>query len=506
MSDLEGPLRPSRAPGLALDALVTGAPGRVTGVTLDSRLVAPGDLYVGLPGTATHGARFAAQAAAAGAIAVLTDAEGGPLARDAGIPVVVVDDPRSAMAEVAASAYGHPTRRLEVYGVTGTNGKTSTVFLLEAALAALGRNVATIGTLGFRLLGEPLAASRTTITTPESPDLQALLAVMAERGADTVAMEVSSHALALHRVDAVGFDVAGFTMFGQDHLDFHGTLEGYFAAKARLFLDGRCRAAVVNVDDPWGRRLADLVRADGRPRLVTTAVDTDADYRVVSSRRLGDGGSQVVLRHPGGESGFALSMLGDFNVRNALTALAMVGAAGHDVAAAAPGLAAAQVPGRMQRVRLGEGAPHVVVDFAHTPQAIAAALAALPRTGRRIAVTGAGGDRDATKRGPMGEAAAQGADLVVVTDDNPRSEPPEAIRVAVLAGARRALAEAGRDPALAVDGGDRRSAIARALALAGPGDWVAILGKGHERGQEVAGVVTPFDDVGVATECWQEGA
>ena len=293
MSEHDRPLRPSRHPGLALDSLAAGGSGLLTGVTLDSRRIAPGDLYVALPGTVHHGARFAAQAADAGAIAVLTDAVGATLAADAGIPVVVVDDPRGAMGPLAASVYGHPTRSLEVHGITGTNGKTSTVFLLEAALARVGRRVATIGTLGFRVLGEPLETARSTITTPESPDLQALLAVMVERGADTVAMEVSSHALSLHRIDGVGFDVAAFTMLGQDHLDFHHTMEEYFAAKARLFLEGNCRAAVVNVDDPWGRRLADLVRADGRPRLVTTSVHDEADYRVVSSTRLAGGGSHV---------------------------------------------------------------------------------------------------------------------------------------------------------------------------------------------------------------------
>lgn len=506
MSDHTRVLRPSRVPGVALDTLVPGAAGHLTGVSLDSRRVSPGDLYVGLPGTRVHGASFAARAAAAGALAVLTDADGAVLAAGAGIPVITVADLRAAMAQVAASVYGRPTHAIEAYGVTGTNGKTSTVFLLEAALAALGRGVATIGTIGFRVLGEDLVTDRSTITTPESPDLQALLAVMVERGADTVAMEVSSHALALHRADAIGFDVAGFTMLGQDHLEFHGTMAEYFGAKTRLFLSGNCRAAVVNIDDPWGRRLAELVRADGRPRLVTTAVAADADYRIVAAETLPDGGSRAVLRHPGGETTFEVAMLGDFNVRNALTALAMVGAAGHDVVRAAAGLAAAAVPGRMQRVPLGPGAPHVVVDFAHTPQAIEAALAALPRTGRRIAVTGAGGDRDTTKRAPMGAAAALGADKLVVTDDNPRSEPPEAIRAAVLAGAREALAAAGRDPGEAVDGGDRRAAIARALTLAGPGDWVAILGKGHEHGQEIDGVISPFDDVAVAVQCWQERA
>ena len=489
-------LRPSAAPGLPLAHLLPGASGVLTGVAFDSRSVAPGDLYVGLPGARAHGASFAAQAAAAGALAVLTDAAGAALAEPAGLPVLVVDDPRAAMAPLAADVYGRPGEALDLFAVTGTNGKTSTVFLLEAALAALGRTVATIGTIGFRVAGRPLEVARTTVTTPEAPDLQALLAVLRERGADTVAMEVSSHALALHRADALTFDAAGFTMLGQDHLEFHHTLEEYFAAKARLFVDGRTRAAVVNTDDPWGRRLAALARADGT-RVVTTLAD-DADLRVVAAEPLADGGSRVRLAHPGGETVFDLSMLGDFNVANAVTALGLVHAAGLDVDAAAAGLAAAQVPGRMQRVDLGPDAPHAVVDFAHTPQAVAAALAALPRTGRRIAVLGAGGDRDPSKRGPMGRAAAEAADLVVVTDDNPRSEEPAAIRAAVLAGAR----EAGG--AEVVDGGDRRAAIARALRLARPADWVAVLGKGHETGQDVAGVISPFDDVAVIRETWGE--
>ena len=489
-------LRPTAAPGLPLAQLVPGATGVITGVALDSRLVRPGDLYVGLAGTRTHGAGFAVQAARAGASAVLTDAVGGRLAADSGLPVIVVEDPRAVMAGLAADVNGRPGDSLDLFGITGTNGKTSTVFLLDAALAALGRTVATIGTIGFRLAGEALVSSRSTITTPEAPDLQAILAVVTERGADTVAMEVSSHALALHRVDALTFDAAAFTMLGQDHLEFHHTMEEYFLAKAQLFTGGRAKVAVINTADAWGRRLADRVRADtSGPRLVTTLAD-DADLRVLAAETLPDGGSLVRLAHPAGESTFRLSMLGDFNVANAVTALGLVHASGLDVDAAAAGLAIAQVPGRMQRVDLGMGAPHVVVDFAHTPQAVAAALTALPRTGRRIAVLGAGGDRDPSKRGPMGRAAAEASDVVVVTDDNPRSEVPEAIRAAVLAGAR------DRGGAEVLDGGDRRSAIATALRMAEPGDWVAVLGKGHETGQDIAGTLSPFDDVAVLREIW----
>ncbi|HHU39415.1 MAG TPA: UDP-N-acetylmuramyl-tripeptide synthetase, partial [Propionibacterium sp.] len=384
-------LRPSEAPGLPLAHLVPGALGVATGVAFDSRQVLPGDLYVGLPGHRAHGAGFAAQAASAGAIALVTDAAGAALAEGSGLPVVLVEDPRVAMAGLAADVYGRPGEALDLFGITGTNGKTSTVFLLEAALAALGRRVATLGTIGYRIAGVPLESSRTTITTPESPDVQALLAVIRERGADTVAMEVSSHALALHRVDALTFDAAAFTMLGQDHLEFHHTLEEYFAAKARLFLEGRTRTAVVNTADPWGSHLAALVREQADPPRLVTTLARDADLRVVGSTPLPDGGSRVRLAHPGGETTFDLSMLGDFNVANAVTALGLVHAAGLDVDAAATGLADAQVPGRMQRVDLGPDAPFAVVDFAHTPQAVAAALAALPRSGRRIAVLGAGG-------------------------------------------------------------------------------------------------------------------
>ena len=492
---MTGERRPD-APGLPLAELLPGASGVVTGVALDSRRVGPGDLYVGLRGARAHGAAFAVAAAEAGALALLTDADGAALAAGSGLPVVVVDDPRVEMASIAARVYGRPGDRLDLFGVTGTNGKTSTVFLLEAALAALGRHVATIGTIGFRIGGRLLDAERSTITTPESPDVQALLAQMLGEGVDTVAMEVSSHALALHRVDGLTFAAAAFTMFGQDHLEFHHTLEDYFAAKARLFLDGRAEVAVINSADPWGARLAGMVRADGSTRLVTTLA-ADAQYRVLEAHPRPDGGWRVVLAYPGGWTTFSLSMLGEFNVANAVTALAMVGARGLDVDAAAAGLASAQVPGRMQRVDLGAGAPHVVVDFAHTPQAVASALAALPASGRRIAVLGAGGDRDTTKRGPMGEAAAAAADVVIVTDVNPRTEEPAAIRAALLAGARDRGAQV-------IDGGDRREAIALALTMARTGDWVAVLGKGHERGQDIGGRISPFDDVAVVREIWED--
>jgi len=483
-------------------AVVEPAPGagtdpQVRGVTLDSRLVAPGDLYVALPGRRHHGAAFTTAAAAAGAVAVLTDPAGRPAAAGAGLPVLVLEDPRAVLAEAAAQVYGRPADALTTYGITGTNGKTTTTFLLDAALRAAGHRTGTVGTIGFLLDGRPLDAARTTVTTPEAPELQALLAHLREEGADSVVMEVSSHALVLGRADAITFDVAAFTTFGRDHLDFHGDEESYFEAKAQLFTPARTRRVVLNVDDARGRQL--LERVGATPELAVRTVSltgAGADYAMVSARVRPDGSTDVVARAGDRELAFTLGLPGDFNIRNALTALAMVELAGGDVVTAATGLADARVPGRMERVVLGVGAPAVVVDFAHTPQAVAAALQALG--GRRcVVVLGCGGDRDPDKRADMGAAAAEAAAVVVVTDDNPRSEDPAAIRAQVLDGAR-AVASAAE----VLDGGDRRSAIRTALGLAGPEDVVAVLGKGHETGQEVRGEVLPFHDADVAREEW----
>lgn len=501
MSEVSSQPRPARTGALALgDLLGSGAdPTPIGGVTLDSRRVLPGDLYVALPGQFTHGARFAPVAVAAGAAAVLTDPDGAALlAGDLGVPVAVVANPRGELARLAAQVYGRPSDSLLMFGVTGTVGKTSTAFLIEAGLTAAGLTTGTIGTIGFRLRGTPLPAPRSTITTPESPDLQALLAVMREAGAEAVAMEVSSHALVLHRVDAITFEVAGFTNLGHDHLDFHHDQESYFRAKASLFLAGRSRRAVLNIDDPWGRRLADELRAEGLAQVITVG-GAGADYRILGSVPRPDGSRRVRLATPAGELEFTLGLVGDFNLRNALTAAAMLDQGGVDLPVALAGFATASIPGRMQRVPLPGAAPNVVVDFAHTPESVTAALAALP-SARTVVVLGCGGDRDPAKREPMGAAAAGGAEVVVVTDDNPRSEDPAAIRRAVLAGAWRQADSTG---AVVLDGGDRRAAIGLALARAKPGDWVAILGKGHEPGQEIAGVITPFDDVAVVAEEWR---
>ncbi len=506
-------LRPRQPPRTPLTELLgdlsDGLPGdvAVTGITLDSRLVQPGDLYVALPGAKRHGAEFVGEAVAAGAVAVLTDRSGADRlsAPPAAVPVVVARDPRLGLGELAARVYGHPSRGRLMFGITGTNGKTTTSLLLAAMLRSAGLRTGVVGTLGFQVDDEPLTGPRTTITTPEAPDLQAVLAVLAERGAAAVVMEVSSHALALGRADAIDFDVVAFTNFGRDHLDFHGTVESYFEAKAALFSPQRARRAVLNVDDPRGR---ELVRRIGASLDVVTVslTDTRADYHLVDAAPVGEGLRLVTVGTPVRELSFRLALPGDFNIRNAVTALAMADLAGVDLDRAAAGLAGAAVPGRMEPVVLEPPGPAVVVDFAHTPQAVSSVLRALAGR-RRIAVLGSGGDRDPEKREPMGAAAAADAEVVVVTDDNPRSEDPAAIRAAVLRGAyaeqRRQRTVSDREVEV-LDGGDRRSAIAIGLQRATRSDVVAVLGKGHETGQEVGGRIVPFDDRQVLRSVWAE--
>jgi UDP-N-acetylmuramoyl-L-alanyl-D-glutamate--2,6-diaminopimelate ligase len=469
--------------------LPDGPPDEVTGVTLDSRRVRPGDLYAALPGFTTHGARFALMAQTAGAVAILTDPRGADLiGEQAGIdvPLLVVDDPRGVLGAAAAQVYGDPARALVTTGITGTNGKTTVSYLLDAALRAGGHTTGVIGTVATHLGDDVLPATR---TTPEAPDLHALLAVLRERGGSAVTMEVSSHALELGRVDGVLFDLAVFTNLSQDHLDFHGDMESYFAAKSQLFTADRSAAGLVCVDDAWGRRLA--VGA-GIP-VTTYSVGDTADWTATDIAPGGQGTSTFRAHGPGVEVPGRVGLPGTFNVANALAALAAAVHHGVDARSAAAAIGeCAGVPGRMERIRAGQEFL-VLVDYAHTPDAVGRAIAAAREavTGQVIVVLGCGGDRDRDKRPLMGEVAARDADVLIITDDNPRSEPPAQIRAAMMQGALRVGAA---DRAVLHDEGDRRDAIARAVASAGPGDCVLLLGKGHEQGQDAAGVVTPFDD------------
>ncbi len=492
--------------GVATDASVS-----ITGVTHASDAVRPGDLYAALPGSRRHGAEFIAAAAEAGAVAVLTDPAGADRAAATGLPALVVADPRGSLGIVASRVYGEPTTKLTVIGITGTAGKTSTAYLIESGLRAAGRRTGLIGTVETRLGDLVLDSAR---TTPEATDLHAALAVAVENGVDAVVMEVSSHALALGRVEGVRFAVGGFTNLGLDHLDFHADVDGYFAAKARLF-DGRSAIEIVNADDPYGRRLI-------RPGTVTYGV-TEGDWHASDVKSDGFG-QRFVAHGPGGtriDAGVA--MPGRHNVSNALLALAALVAVGVDAPVAARGVADCPgVPGRMERVT-APGPVTGVVDYAHKPDSVAEVLTALRglvaggagggagggsgggagggagggdnagRAGpaghhRLICVIGAGGDRDRAKRPLMGAAAARTADVVIITDDNPRTEDPAAIRAELLAAAD----QTANAKVIEVDG--RRAAIGEAVRLAAPGDVIALLGKGHERGQEVRGEVYPFDD------------
>ncbi len=459
---------------------------RVTGITHDSGRVRPGDLFAALPGTNTHGGRHVPQALDRGAVAILTDPAGQQHSRAPGVPVVVHDDPRTVLGELAARVYGHPGDALLLVGVTGTNGKTTTTHLLEAAFRAAGRRTGLIGTVGSHIGEARLPSVR---TTPEATDVHALLAVMRDEGVEAVFLEVSSHALVLGRVDGLVFDVAVFTGLSQDHLDFHHDMEEYFIAKAGLFAPDRARRAVVCVDDGWGARLADTASL---PR-ITYAVDHPADWSAREVRQT-PGGSCATVSGPGGrELGLTVALPGRFNVANAIGALAAATEAGLDPHDAVSGIArCAGVPGRMERIADPDDRRALValVDYAHTPDAVARALTAASEgaAGRVIAVVGAGGDRDPDKRRAMGRTAAQLADVVVVTDDNPRSEDPVTIRAALLSGAREV------PDAVVHEVGDRAGAIATAVHVAAPGDLVLVLGKGHEQGQEVAGRVHPFDD------------
>jgi UDP-N-acetylmuramoyl-L-alanyl-D-glutamate--2,6-diaminopimelate ligase len=472
----------------------------ITGISLNSRTVEPGDLYVALPGATRHGADFVAQAIDAGAAAVLTDDAGArllALSADTSVPVLVVDRPRNVVGPLSAMIYGSQPPaggKPTLFGVTGTNGKTTTTYFINALLRALGLKTGLIGTIEIMAGGEPIPS---LLTTPESPDVHALLALMRERGLDAASMEVSSHAVSFQRVDGVVFDVAGFTNLTQDHLDLHGTMDDYFQTKAELFTPPRARHAVVTVDDSWGRQLASTTEIPVTT-LAATSAGAPADWTVASATPRGLG-TDFTLTGPGGASlNVHTGLPGSFNVANAALAAVMVLASGVDVAAVQAALDehdpfTVAVPGRMQLV---SESPAAVVDFAHNTDALARALEAVrsPQPGSSlIVVFGATGQRDQGKRPAMGAIAATLADTVIVTDDDPHDEDAAAIRADVLAGAL----EAKKQDSLAcriLEIFPRDSAIREAVELAGPQDTILVAGRGHEVWQEVKGVNVALDD------------
>ncbi|MEV6049655.1 UDP-N-acetylmuramoyl-L-alanyl-D-glutamate--2,6-diaminopimelate ligase [Streptomyces sp. NPDC052107] len=496
--------RPTLLPATPLaelaDQLGVAAPegaAEVKGITHDSRAVRPGDLYAALPGARLHGADFVTQATSLGAVAVLTDPTGAERAAATGLPVLVVEDPRAQMGELAATIYRHPGRDLLQIGITGTSGKTTTAYLVKGGLD-VSRPAGLIGTVEIRIGDERIKSER---TTPEATDLQALFAVMREGGVEAVAMEVSSHALVLGRVDGCVFDIAVFTNLSPEHMEFHSDMEDYFRAKAQLFTPKRSKLGVINADDAYGRRLAEeatvpvvTFSAEGHP---------DADWRA-EDVQVGPMDSTFTVLGPNGERIHAKSPIpGPFNVANTLAAIVALAVAGLDPQTAADGVAAVPgVPGRLERVDAGQ--PYLaVVDYAHKTDAVESVLKALRKVtkGRLHIVLGCGGDRDQTKRAPMGAAAARLADTAVLTSDNPRSEDPLAILATMLQGAASVPAHE-RGEVLLFE--DRAAAIAAAVGRAQAGDTVLVAGKGHEQGQDIAGVVRPFDDRQVLREAIQK--
>ncbi|WP_407709416.1 UDP-N-acetylmuramoyl-L-alanyl-D-glutamate--2,6-diaminopimelate ligase [Arthrobacter nitrophenolicus] len=500
--------RPSAVEALPLgsigDAVGVSVPGpdaetSVTGISLDSRAVEPGDLYVALPGAARHGADFAAQAIEDGAVAVLTDEAGArmlALSADTPVPVLVVDAPRNVVGPLSALIYRSQSgadRSLQLFGVTGTNGKTTTTYFITSLLAALGKQAGLIGTIEILAGGDPIPS---LLTTPESTDVHGLLALMRERGLAAAAMEVSSHAISYQRVDGLMFDVAGFTNLTQDHLDLHHTMDDYFATKAELFTPGRARKAVVTVDDDWGRRLAGATAVP--VTTLGTVPGTAADWTVASASPRGLG-TEFTLHGPQGtELRLHTGLPGSFNVANAALAALMVLQSGVEPADLQAALDAADpftvaVPGRMQLI---SEEPAAVVDFAHNTDALARALEAVrsPQPDSRlIVVFGATGQRDQGKRPAMGAIAARLADTVIVTDDDPHDEDAAAIRRDVLAGAQEEKASEGLTCEL-LEVFPRDEAIRRAVELARPQDTILVAGRGHEVWQEVKGVNLALDD------------
>ena len=487
--------------------LVAGA-GRpdtpVTGLAVGSGDVLPGDLFVALRGLKRHGVEFAAQAIDAGAVAVLTDDDGAALLSGADdgsgghrvdVPVLVALDPRSLVGDIAAWAYGFPAHDLATVAITGTNGKTTTAYFVDAAQRTRFDSTAVLGTVELRIGTESIESPRTTV---EAPVLHAVFALARERGAGAATVEASSHALALHRTGGVEFDVVGFTNLQRDHLDFHGDMDTYLADKARLFAAGRASRGVVVVDDEWGEKMVGLAQIPVETiatRLGVPAVAT-ADWAVLDADIGLDGvGSSFSLRTPDGSVVAAASPLpGLVNVSNAALAIVLAHRSGVPLADAIAAVGAAhEIPGRMERViERGDGWPLCLVDYAHTPDALELALQAVrPITpGRLVLVFGSDGDRDRGKRPIMGEIAARLADVLVVTDENPRSEDPATIRAAILEGARRVRPD-GVD---IEEVSPRADAIRRGLELATDTDTVIVTGKGHEPTQEIAGVFHRYND------------
>ena len=492
--DIEPVLLSNLTSGFSLVNAKSDQEVSVTGITHNSREVIPGDIYVALAGANFHGAQFANEAVAKGAVAIATDNAGQLIIKndlpDFSLPTIELTNPRPDMATLAARVYGHPEEKLTLIGVTGTNGKTSVTHILQSLFSNFGFRVGVIGTVGTYIAGSHLAGVR---TTPESTDLYALLAKMVQENVTHVFMEVSSHALAMDRVAGLKFEKAIFTNLSQDHLDFHGTMDNYFAAKAKLFTPEFATSAVICLEDNWGKKLRDQTTIP----VSTVGLASKDDLLDWEIKDLHLTVSRTGFNLLNGHKSYVceIPMIGAFNAMNAAVAVVVATELGLDPDLVTRDLVNINsVPGRSQIVTHNSPGT-AIVDYAHTPEAVEKVLSTLREVcdGQLITVLGCGGDRDATKRPLMGKVAAEISDVVIVTDDNPRSEDPAKIRAAVLSGINSADTEVSEI-------GDRRAAIKQALTRASHSDVVAVLGKGHEQGQEVAGKIFPFDDVKVIQE------
>ena len=452
----------------------------ISGLTHNDSQVEPGDLFIAIPGANRHGAEFAMSAVSKGAVAILTDSAGAAYVK--GTPVLVVADPRRVAGNIAALLYNEPMRDLASIGITGTNGKTTVSTLIYQIFEAAGRDSGLIGTIETRIGKDAIESSR---TTPEATDLQALSAVMRERHMRHLVMEVSSHAMVLHRMQGAHFAFVGFTNLTQDHLDFHGDIESYFAAKAKLFTYEFADQAVINIDTEYGARLADKTELPVislsrlNPQATWHFAEIDTSGKQVHFKIRGSGGMLI-------ES--STKLRGGYNLDNLLMAIAIAVESGVDpvdIAAAVPALSGAA--GRLEEVSVGQSYS-AFVDYAHTPDAVSNVLESIREftSGKVIAVLGCGGDRDSSKRPLMGQALLKGCDIAVFTSDNPRSEDPSQILKEMVGNLKVSA------PAIVIE--DRKSAIEYAVSLASQGDTIAILGKGHELGQEIAGQKLDFDD------------
>jgi len=453
---------------------------KITGITHNTKSVEPGDLFVALNGEKNHGAQFVAEAKANGAVAVLSDSQGEKLITDKDLAIVSIENPRHKLGEISAFVFGNPSDSLKVFGITGTNGKTTSAWLMRAGLEKCGIPTSLLGTAGISIAGVNLPSAR---TTPEAPELQALLALALEKGSKAVSMEVSSHALDLERVNGTKFACTGFTNLSQDHLDFHKNMESYFESKAKLFTKEFSSKSVITDLDSWGKKLINEVQIP----FVTLGGDVHNDWRV-SDITAALGHVYFELIDPRKKPyKVTLSFAGVFNAYNAALVIAMADQIGIDLKEFIAGIKDTQIPGRMQPVVM-PGAALGIVDYAHTPEAIENVLSALKKQthGKLIVVLGAGGNRDSEKRPFMGSAGEKFADKLIITDDNPRNESPAEIRKAVLSGIK--------NKSISLEIGSREEAIKEAVKLATPDDTIAILGKGHETTQEIAGQIIDFDD------------